>query len=98
MDADWTHAAGGAWRPPAASPQLAGLTLLQFMALFTEGERAAIVASSDPQAKLFVVTASGAGTIDLTNSEVIPGVECLASAGLLAAAEATRVLTEQSPA
>ncbi len=46
-----------AWQ--AAQP-LQPVTFLQFMALFTPTEQAAIVGSTDPQVKLFTLMASGA--------------------------------------
>lgn len=92
----WTQGVGGAWTaPPTATPT--NLTFLQFMALFTAAELVAIVASSDPQVKLFVIMAAGAGTIDLTNAEVIQGVEYLASTSVIASAEASRILAGISP-
>jgi hypothetical protein len=93
----WTQA-GGAWSAPAAPPpQTTGLTFLQFMALFTSAEQTAIVASSDAQVKLFVIMASGAGAIDLTNAEVIQGVNYLAGVDLITSAEATRILAGIAP-
>ncbi|HEY1944128.1 MAG TPA: hypothetical protein VGH40_18600 [Roseiarcus sp.] len=94
----WAQGAGGAWIAPPASPAPALLTFLQFMALFTPTEQAAIVTSSDTQVKLFVIMASGAGTLDLTNAEVIAGVDYLASSGVITAAEATRILSGQATA
>jgi hypothetical protein len=93
----WTES-GGAWSAPAAPPpQQSGLTFLQFLALFTPAEQAAIVASSDAQVKLFVVMASGAGAIDLTNAEVVAGVNYLAGVGLITSAETTRILAGIAP-
>jgi hypothetical protein len=94
----WVQGAGGAWSAPAAPPpQQSGLTFLQFIALFTPAEQAAIVASSDAQVRLFVVMASGAGAIDLTNAEVVAGVNYLAGVGLITSAEATRILAGIAP-
>jgi hypothetical protein len=97
VGAGWTQGASGAWAAPAPTPQLAGLTFLQFMALFTAAEQAAIVSSGDPQVKLFVIMASGAGEIDLTNAEVTQGVDYLAGAGLVTSAETTRILAGIAP-
>jgi hypothetical protein len=41
--------------------------------------------------------ASGAGAIDLTNAEVIQGVDYLAGVGLITSAEATRILAGIAP-
>jgi hypothetical protein len=57
------------------------LTFLQFMALFTSTEQTAIVNSTDTQVKIFTLMASGAGTIQLSNPEVIQGVNYLESSG-----------------
>lgn len=62
--------------PPAPAPTL---SFLQFMALFTAAEQAAIVNSTDTQTRLFMLMATGAGTLQLNDSEVIAGVTYLAS-------------------
>jgi hypothetical protein len=80
--------------PPAAPPTL---TFLQFIALFAASEQAAIVASTDVQIKLFVMMATGSGGLQLTNPEVISGVNYLASSGVITAARATAILAGQSP-
>src|SRR5579859_4200261 len=49
------------------------ISFLAFMNLFTPTEQAALVNSTDTQVKLFILMASGAGTIDLKNAEVIQG-------------------------
>ena len=92
----WTLV-GETWTPPAAPPPPTLLTFLAFMALFTADEQAAIVNSTDTQVKLFVIMASGAGTIDLTNAEVIQGVDYLASTNVITSAEATRILSGVAP-
>jgi hypothetical protein len=92
--------ANGAFTPATPSPtyQTAGLSFLQFMALFTPAEQEAIVSASDPQVKVFVLMAAGAGALDLGNSEVAGGVAYLQQAGLLQPARAARVLTGAPPA
>ncbi|MGD0026114.1 MAG: hypothetical protein ABSC37_16100 [Xanthobacteraceae bacterium] len=88
--------------PPAPPPTL---TFLQFMALFTAAEQAAIVNSSDTQSKIFLLMATGAGTLQLDNPEVIAGVNYLATAstatppgpGLITAARAAQILANQTP-
>lgn len=84
-----------AWQ--AAQP-LQPVTFLQFMALFTPTEQAAIVGSTDPQVKLFTLMASGAGEVDPTNPEVAAGVNYLGQSGLIASARVAQVLALQPPA
>jgi hypothetical protein len=74
------------------------LTFLQFMALFTSAAQTAIVGSTDPQLKLFLLMASGAGAISLSNTEVATGVNYLESIGLIAPDRPAQVLANQSPA
>lgn len=96
----WTFA-GGVYTPspaPAPSYQTAGLTFLQFMGLFTLAEQAAIISSSDIQVRVFVVMASGAGSIDLANPQVSGGVNYLASLNLIAPARVAVVLAGMPPA
>ena len=84
--------------PPPSPPTL---TFLQFMALFTSEEQDAIVNSTDTQTKLFLMMATGAGTITLDNSEVIDGLGYLASSspgpGLITAARAVQILANEAP-
>lgn len=88
--------------PPAPVPTL---TFLQFMALFTRTEQAAIATSSDTQTKLLLLMATGAGSVTLNNPEVIAGVNYLATPstatppgpGLITAARAAQVLANQAP-
>jgi hypothetical protein len=78
--------------------QTTGLRFLQFMALFTPTEQAAIVNSTDTQVELFVMMATGAGSIDLLNPEVIAGINYLASANLVASARVATILSGAPPA
>lgn len=88
--------------PPPPPPTL---SFLQFMALFTSAEQDAIIASSDTQTKMFVIMAAGSGGLQLTNAQVIAGVNYLATAttasppgpGLITAARATQILAGQAP-
>ena len=80
--------------PPAPPPTL---TFLQFMALFTTAEQDAIVNSGDTQTKLFLLMATGAGTITLDNPEVIDGLGYLASQGLITPARAVQILANEGP-
>ena len=84
----------GVFSPPTPPPpQTTGLNFLQFMALFTPTEQAAIAMSSDPQVRIFIMMATGASQIDLTDDRVITGVNYLASIGLIAAPRVARVLS-----
>jgi hypothetical protein len=88
--------------PPAPPPTL---SFLQFMALFTSAEQDAIVNSADTQTKLFMMMATGSGGLQLTNPEVVGGVNYLASTstvtppgpGLITAARAAQILAGQAP-
>jgi hypothetical protein len=77
--------------------QTTGLTFLQFMALFSSAEQAAIVTSTDAQVKLFLLMATGAGALDLGNPEVVSGVDYLASLNLIAAARVATILSGAPP-
>ena len=76
------------------------LTFLQFMALFTASEQAAIVNSTDTKTKLFAMMATGSGGIQLGNPEVVAGINYLATPttttppgpGILTVARAAQVL------
>ena len=90
----WTFASGAftAVLAPVVH-QTTGLSFLQFMALFSSSERAAIVNSNDTQAKLFIMMATGAGTLDLGNPEVVAGVGYLASLNLIAGSRVATILS-----
>ncbi len=89
----------------AAGPASTNLTFLQFMALFTAAEKTAIVNSADPQVKLFLLMATGAGAISLTNAETVSGVNYLAATststppgpGLIAASRVAQILAGGPP-
>lgn len=70
---------------------------LEFMSLFTPDEQAAIVNSSEPTVKLFLLMAAGAAYIDLDDSRTIEGLEELATLGLITAARKDAVLAGQAP-
>jgi hypothetical protein len=80
--------------PPEPTPNL---TFLQFMALFTASEQAAIVNSADLQIKLFTLMAAGAGSIQLNNAEVTTGVNYLVTAGILTSDREKAVLSNTPP-
>jgi hypothetical protein len=92
--------ANGVFTPAAAQPvyQTQGLTFLQFMALFTSAEQAAIISSTDLQTRVFVVMATGAGSLDLDNAEVVGAVGRVASLGLVASARVPQILAGIPPA
>jgi len=73
------------------------LTFLQFMALFSPTEQAAVVTSTDVQVKLFVLMASGAGDVNLTDPIVVGGVNYLASKSVITSARATTILSGAPP-
>jgi hypothetical protein len=91
-------AAGNTPDPYVAPPALPSvLSFLDFMALFTADEQAAIVNATDTQVKLFVLQASGAGDIDLGDARVIRGVNYLAATGIITAGRASAILVNQAP-
>lgn len=71
-------------------------TFLQFLALFTSGEQAAIISSADPEVRLFTLMAASTA-IQLTNSQVVAGVNYCVSIGLLTSGRATAILAGQTP-
>jgi hypothetical protein len=81
------------------------ITFLEFMALFTAAEQTAIFASNDTATKMFITMAAGSGGLSLANSEVISGVNYLATAttatppgpGLITTSEAARILAGTAP-
>lgn len=89
-----------AYVAPAPVPQT--YTFLQFMALYTEAEQDAIFASNDTKTKMFVTMAAGSGGLQLTNAEVIAGIDYLASAApgpaLITADRAAQILAGSAPA
>ena len=94
----WTYSAG-VFTPnaPPATYQTSDLSFLQFMALFTSAEQAAVVNSTDTQVRLFLLMATGAGALDLGNPEVVAGVNYLASLNLIAAARVAAILSGAPP-
>ncbi len=73
----------------SAPPQL---SFLQFMALFTSAEQAAIVNSTDTNVKLLLLQASGNSGVTLADAATIAGVNYLVSVGMLTSARASMVL------
>lgn len=100
----WLAAGNTPMPAPVQQPRIL-LTFLQFMALFAPAEQAAIVNASDTQTRLFLLMATGAGTLDLSRVEVIAGVNYLAATpsstppgpGLITTARAAQILANQPP-
>ena len=84
-----------AFNPSAPPTQV---SFLQFVDLFTPAEQQAIVTSTDTQVKLFVMRATGAVNLDLSNPEVVGGVRYLASLGIITADRETSILAGVPPA
>lgn len=97
-----TPAASNPVSPFASAPTL---TFLQFMALFTAAEQAAIVNATDTQTRLFLLMATGVGQLQLSDPEVIAGVNYLAAApsstppgpGLIASPRVAQILANTAP-
>ncbi len=101
----WT-AAGNTAAPyvaPPTPPQT--YSFLQFMTLFTPAELTAIFTSNDTQTKMFITMAAGSGGMQLSNAQVIAGVNYLAAAttatppgpGLITTVRAAQILAGTSP-
>ena len=93
----WLASGGEPTKAPTPPTPDVVLTFLQFMALFTAAEQASLVTTTDVQTKLFVLMASGAGTLDLSNTEVIQGVNYIASIGIIASTRVAQILGNQAP-
>jgi hypothetical protein len=72
-------------------------SFFEFMDLFSTSEQTAIMNSTDPRVRLFCLMASGAGALQLTNSDVISGVNYLAISGAIASARVAAILAGQAP-
>jgi len=86
--------------PTPAAPMTVApppLGFLDFMALFTAAEQAALVNSADTQVKLFLLQASGAGEISLADARTIAALDALTAKGLLAAGRAASILARTPP-
>lgn len=82
-------------KPP---PKNEYIPFADFMALFTESEQAALVDSSDPKIKVFLLATSGAGEVRLANPRVEALLDDLIAAGALAAPRKTQILAGAAPA
>jgi hypothetical protein len=83
--------------PPPPAPQTVGLNFLQFVALFTPAEQAAIFGSADTQVKAFNLMAAGAPQIDLADPRVVAGIGYLASISIVSPARVAAILAGQAP-
>ncbi len=73
------------------------LNFQQFVALFTAAEQAALLNSTDTQARLFVLFAANATAIQLNSQEVIQGVNYVAALGIITSARAQQILAGKAP-
>jgi hypothetical protein len=104
-NADWQTyeawlAAGNTPTPYTAPPAPpVTLTYLQFRALFTGPENAAIMAAAQGNAAVldWLLQATGAGSIVLGDPLVKQGLDALVAAGLLTADRETAILANQAP-
>lgn len=95
----WAYV-GGAFSPPAAVvPASPKLTSLEFMALLTPAEQAAIAGAglANASVMLWLIKLSGAMYIDLGDPQTVGGVHALAAAGLLTSDRVTAILANQAP-
>lgn len=81
--------------PGRAAP---ALPFLDFMALFTGVEQAALVNSDDTQVKLFLLEASGAGELHLASDRVAAALDYLVAKGLIAPARKADIIAGKTPA
>ena len=81
---------------PVATYQTSGLTFLQFMGLFTQVEQAAIIGSADVSVKTFTLMAASSPSLDLTNAQVVTGIDYLASISLIQPARVADILAGKS--
>lgn len=97
----WTYL-GGEFVAPAPSndpaPPKRQFTFLEFMALFTSAEQAAIVNATDTSVKLFLLMAAGASFIDLDDARTAAGMTGLVTLGLLTQDRHDAVMAGQAPA
>jgi len=78
--------------PPPPVPRELQLTKLQFLRLFTTGERIAIRASTDPVIVDFMQLLDLAQDVRLDDPDTVQGVHYLESEGLIAAGRAAEIL------
>ena len=93
----WLAAGNTPTPAPVPPPSMPQFTFLQFLALFTASEQAAIVDSTDTQVKLFMLMAAGASTLSLIDPRTIQGLAYLVSVNLLTQARETAILAAPAP-
>ena len=76
--------------PPSAPTTL---TFMAFLNLFTQSEQLAIVASTDPQVRLFTVMAAGSPNINLAYPPLVAGVNYLVTTNVVTSARAAQILS-----
>ena len=82
--------------PPGSSTP-GSIGWLQFMALFTPTEQAAVALSTNPNVAVFRMMATGVGDILLTDPKVAQGLAALVSAGLITAARQAAIISGTPP-
>lgn len=96
------QAAGGVAEiapPPEAAPAESPISWLEFMALFTASEQAAIATSDDPTVAVFRMMATGlGGDMNLADPRVALGLDALVAAGLIASGRTADILARRAPA
>jgi hypothetical protein len=78
----------------SAPPQL---SFLQFMALFTSAEQAALINSTDTGVKLLLLQATGNSGVTLTDAATVNGLAYLVSLGILTTARQMAISANQPP-
>lgn len=72
-------------------------SFIEFLELFTDDERAAIVNSTDTQVKLFLLMATGATAINVNDIRTAEGLSALVAQNLITSARKTQILQGQQP-
>jgi len=83
--------------PPLGSPPAGSVGWLQFIALFTPTEQAAIALSTDPNVAVFRMMATGVGDIILSSPETAQGLSALVAAGLITTAREAAIISGTPP-
>ena len=96
--AGWSFSGTLFSEPPIKAAAAPKLTSLQFMGLLTAAEQNAIATAAQANASVLVwlLKISGATYVDLGDPATIGGVNAMVAAGLLTAARATAVLSNQA--
>lgn len=81
----------------APAPEPPAVTAEQFLQFFTTSEREAIEASVDPSTRDFVTQLEAAGSFELSNTQIVQGVNYLVSQNLITSERATQVLSGIAP-